>query len=260
MERERIYRILIPVTVFQEALYKGSYVKPPTKQEILDALGIDDGRLTLYEYVGDAEIIEEAPFFEGSPRGEKRVLKDENEEPKKRYMIWGNYDLGELNVWKDYLKEKGLMDENEMTQHEAIAGMNMLYFDDERQNLDKELGYQIVKYGTKGYWGGAKSGSEDATGNYLKEGSYSDNLNAILEFEKDCEYAEWYVEDGELKSRQSHHDGQVNLTYRVLTTHDIDDFELALQKNFQKAIKEYTRSLAPDVAAVYGWDIADSEQ
>lgn len=167
-----------------------------------------------------------------------------------KLMIWQNTNV-DPEDYKEFLDEEYPdLDENERL--ELVQEMNWEYLDDERANLNKELGTKIVTIADLCRWDGMRSA-------YRIE--KSTNLNSILHFDRDIEYAEWFVESGELQGIGIHHDGRNYYTYRALN-------DVIPDKAFAKimdgtaddeTLLKHTHSLAPIVADVYGWTLDEQK-
>lgn len=166
-------------------------------------------------------------------------------EKAKKLVVWQNYDVDPAD-WEDFFNEF-YPDSDEDERWQMALEQNWDYLDDERMNLDVDLPGQIVVVGTLGLWNGRVSG-------YKLE--KAKNLNGCLDFMKDCEYAEWYVEDGEFCSRQSHHDGTNYVTYRLLPDSTSDEIweKVKYGDCTSEDLMGWTESLAPYVCKVYGWE------
>lgn len=172
--------------------------------------------------------------------------------PEKR-VIWSNRDLD----IKDWIMD--LSAENPgFTKDEYIDMMykiNANYLDNERMNLDINVGDEILVIADIGLWYGRRMGYQ-----IIESGNISDCLYAS----KDCDYNEWYVDrDGEFRSTQSHHDGTHYLTYRKWKdgTNE-DDRDKLLDKIYhgfatREDIYAVTDKLGADIGKVYGWNFPD---
>ena len=155
----------------------------------------------------------------------------------KEEMAYRNEELGE-----------------EMTEDEAIDyayELNNDYLDDERMNLNVEVGGYIIAMAFRssmryGVWGGAgKKG-------YKLCGS---NVSDILTTRSDD--AEWYGDGYNIRGEFADHDGNDSVIYRVANSEDdaeriatkIYNGDISTEEQFRKA----TKSLYPYVAKVYGW-------
>ncbi len=103
-------------------------------------------------------------------------------------MIWTSDDLLNEAAKEDY----------QNYQREML--------DDERCNLNKQVDGVIIVFGDLGLWHGRRQG-------YQILGS---NIADILK--SSCEYAEWYGDGYNIRSRMTHHDGTNYVLYRVPKT------------------------------------------
>ncbi len=156
------------------------------------------------------------------------------------HIIWTN-DL-DYEDWREDL-EAEYPDLTEEQRINLMYEMNDEYFLDEQANLDKELGGQLIVYGTLGLWDGKKPVYK-----ILKE----TNLNGIMTDVRN--YTTWYVDNEEVKCKEVHHDGTNYFTYRVLKCIDEYDFEeFVYDHSFKEAIEKYTEPLGHYVSEIYGW-------
>lgn len=161
-----------------------------------------------------------------------------------KHLIWTS--TPNFDDWKDYLIEEY----NEYDEHELYDLMyerNNEYFDDEIVNLNKELGKDIVMYGTLGLWNGKHTAHR-----FLNK----TNLNEIL-YTVNGDDATWYVEGEEIKCDHIHHDGTNHYTYRVLKPeYNAFDFEeYAYEYSLSKAVNKMTEPLGHYVAEIYGFEL-----
>lgn len=162
-------------------------------------------------------------------------------ETETKHVIWQNYEINEEDWFDDYIEQHPDVYETDISVLEYATQCNEEYLEDERTNLDIKLDHPIVIFADIGLWFGRRRG-------YRVIGS---NISDCLNFEKDCDYAEWYVEDGDLKSRQTHHDGTNLLVYRELLV-DEDEFdELLYDDKFDP--EKHCRKIGNKVSEVYGW-------
>ena len=172
---------------------------------------------------------------------------------KSIHSIWQNYELN-LEDWKADLLEnrdyKGLpTDVGDDTLIEEMYELNSYFLDDERMNLNIKTEGQIVCLADIGLWDGRHRGYK----------LYGHNIGECLEFFKDCEYAEFYVDRYNFKCDQTHHDGSIFGTFRELKPELSEDQiyfflrKVAMGKATKKDVTRYTKSLAKRIKAVYGW-------
>ena len=178
------------------------------------------------------------------------ITKNPEEE---KHMIWSNLDL-DLDDWRDDLLEED-PDLTEDELYQRMIELNDDYLDDERCNLNIETGTQIIALGDLGLWYGRVSGYK-----VIESG----NIKDCLAFDKDIDYAEWYVDgDGEFKGTGIHHDGVNYYTYRAVredaTENDVDHLLELIYENraTQKDVERVTRRLGDDIGRVYGWDFPE---
>ena len=172
------------------------------------------------------------------------------------HIIWSNYDLN-LGDWIDDIKES--LDEcgvdyskwEEYKFYEEMLDLNDMYFEDEKSNLNIPTEGRIIEIADVGLWDGRRMGY-----NLLDE----HNIKACLNFKRDCEYAEWWVDShNNLRSKQTHHDGTNYILYREvkpeITSDQLDNFcwKLYRGKATSKDITKYTRAIGKQVRNVYGW-------
>ena len=77
------------------------------------------------------------------------------------------------------------------------------------------------------------------------------NLNDISS-ETCGDYVTWYVEDGEIKCDDIHHDGTNHYTYRVLKD-GISEYEADELLYDGEDIDKFTEKLGHYVDEIYGW-------
>lgn len=157
-----------------------------------------------------------------------------------KHVIWTN----EINVkdWEDDIREMYPNIEDDEI-YEVAYRENEMYFYDEKANMDKELGKPIVIIGNLGLWNGRRNGWKLTN---------KTNLNDI--FTDTCgDYVTWYVEDGEIKCEDIHHDGTNYYTYRVVKD-GISDWEFEEMMYDGKDIDELTDKLGKFACDIYGWE------
>lgn len=163
-----------------------------------------------------------------------------------RHIIWSNHDLN-FEDWKADL-QAGNPDMSEDELYDEMIRLNNEYLDDERMNLDIELDNDIVLIADVGRWNGR---------HLIICALQFRNIKDLLR--TDCDYATWYVEDGELRCNAYHHDGVNHYWYRVLRegvdAADIDFYDDP--EEGRRVILEKTESIAPVVCGVYGWEVSE---
>lgn len=172
----------------------------------------------------------------------------------KKYIVWQNYNIDpEEEDYKDFLEEYYPDVTNEEEKYYIIEELNYQYLDDERACLDILLDNDIIILADIGLWDGRRRGYEEL---------HSNNIADCLQFEKNCEYVEWYVDQyGNFKSTQSHHDGTHYLLYRAwkkdVTEEQKENVLDGLYNGSvsQRTIRRYTEGIGKYVAKVYGWRV-----
>ena len=165
-----------------------------------------------------------------------------------KHIIWSNLNIN-LEDWKDFLEEEYPNVTDEYDQYNLVSELNDEYLGDEQMNCNIHTDGRIIAIANLGFWNGRRIGYK----------LLDHNVNDCLQFEKDCDYAEFYCDRYDLKSTQHHHDGSHCITYREfrpnITSDQADNFcwKLYNGKATQNDITRYTRSLKPYVNKVYGW-------
>lgn len=163
-------------------------------------------------------------------------------------VIWQNYDLN-LDDWKGFFEEV-CPDADDDEKWDRVLEMNWEYLDDERANLNIPVENGIIAVANLGFWNRRADGWKEIGG----------NVNNCLQFFDGCDYAEFAVEDGDLKTKQTHHDGTHFVTFRKwkpgLDCYEKDVLKDAIYEGraAKELVEKYTDSLAPEVCGVYGWE------
>lgn len=171
----------------------------------------------------------------------------------KKNIIWSNYDI-DIENWKEDYKECHDLSDEEMAEvedydiYEWACNCNNDYLEDERCNLNVDIGDEIIVIGDLGLWYGWRFGYK-----VINSGNISDCLY------DDDDYCEWYCDRYDMRFKGSNHDGNNYYLYRTwaknLSENQKENF---LEKVYRgrvthKDILRYTRSIRPWVSAVYGW-------
>ena len=165
------------------------------------------------------------------------------------HIIWSNRDLN-YDDWKADL-EADYPDLSDNERYALMYEINNGYLDDERRNLDIQLGTPILLIADLGRWNGRFPGyGEIASGN-IKDCLHSD-----------MDYLTWYVDRlGDLRCDATHHDGTNHYLYRCYKP-SIRESQIDLLKEKILAgtatradITRVTRRLGDEIAKVYGLSI-----
>ena len=157
--------------------------------------------------------------------------------------LWSNtYETIE-GIEKDVLENpEDFPNADEHNAWSIACEINDDYLDDERMNLDKELGTNLVMIGRLGLWNGTRTGWKHIHGTNL-----NDIFNGTV-----GDYVTWYVEDDEIKCEDIHHDGTNYYTYRAIKS-DLSEWEFDELMAEGKNIDELTEKLGHYVAEIYGF-------
>ena len=170
--------------------------------------------------------------------------------------IWSNdvalYDFEES---RKAVSDVECISMSEVTDNAVYRYINddiCLSLDAEEENLNVQTG-RIVAFATLGLWHGKAHGSR-----ILPEQRLSAILHAACRDSE--EYTVYYdTEDGEVKARDSHHDGVNRYVFRELVSGiSPDDEEVFLELVESGAAKledvnRFTASLGPRIEPIYGW-------
>lgn len=168
----------------------------------------------------------------------------------KMYTIWSNeYDVIE-SVAKDMMEYDEILEWDHAL--DQAYEVNAESLDDEKRNLNIEVGDWIIMIADLGLWDGRYMAYKQL---------YSQNIRDCLT--GTCgDYVTWFVDDrGDLMCRDCHHDGTNLYTYRAwkpgISEEQKQNFLWKVYKGkaTRKDITRYTRKIGTYVADVYGWKV-----
>ena len=141
--------------------------------------------------------------------------------------------------------------------YDYIADELRFDYECEKSNLNKRLDGRILCYGSLGLWWGRP------TGYYILD---DDNLNAVLDCAcRDSYTYRVYFNGQDICAADGHHDGTNYYTFREIRE-DVSDeaLDAFLDRLTDGEISDadmerVTRSLAPYVCEIYGWEMAGKE-
>lgn len=177
------------------------------------------------------------------------------------FLIWSDdpYHTEDIEEYKKNMEEEmpgELDDYTDAEICERMAQESADWLDDERCNLDKELGTPIVVLVDLGLWDDRRKGWS-----YIPSGNIKDCLQGHCR--SGDSYNTFYVTpDGEFCQDEAHHDGTNHYCYRAvrdgLSEEEKDNFieSLKLGDTTEEIIMNHTQPLGPVIAEVYGWDLA----
>lgn len=170
----------------------------------------------------------------------------------KQFEIWSSWVDPEDEVWQEVISETKALNPEYWRQRGTIADLEIVtelndsYLDDEKRNLDIQLEHPILVFADLGLWSGRQNGY-----GIIESG----NIRDIFQFQvRDPSEVRWYCDGHDICCDEVHHDGTNHYKYREMMEegkirHLLDMRELP---GAGRQIWMYTRSIAGDVAKVYG--------
>jgi hypothetical protein len=156
------------------------------------------------------------------------------------------FDFDETKEEMSEVNEMPVEDISEEAVWDYINHSIENWYDDERGNLNRELDGFVVCIADLGLWDGRRSAYR----------LLDRNLNSILSYKGDT--YEVFVEDGEVKANDIHHDGVNHYVWRVLKKGVSEEetnnlLDSIVEGDAEEKIQELTDSLAPYVQEIYGF-------
>lgn len=172
----------------------------------------------------------------------------------KKFEIW-NSQIN-LEDWKDFLDEDKEANPDFYAgkdpfyaEYEAVSERIEDYLYDVRSNLDITLNHPILVIADLGRWNGRCKGYK-----LIPSGNIKDILQSSVSGQSECH---WYCDGYNIRGEESHHDGVNNYLYREIRNEDNVDRFLDMiyseKKISDHTLNYYTRSIAQDVARIYGF-------
>lgn len=164
----------------------------------------------------------------------------------KKHIIWSDYDL-DLEDWREFLQED-IPDASDEELYERMYELNADYLEDERMNLNIQVGSAIVVIAELNLWDGKKYGY-----GVINSGNIKDCLSYGLD------YTTFYLDGNDLWCDAVHHDGTNHYLFRAvkpeISEQQLENFldKIYNEKHTRKDISRYTRCLGHEIKAVYGW-------
>lgn len=171
------------------------------------------------------------------------------------YSDWWMFDwIDDEGFWEDVKYSKGMDDEEFEEEFTDDRKWQYMYdelercMDDERVNLNEDIGNTILAIGDLGLWNGRAHGYKEIKGNRI-----SDCLV------REEEFCGWWCDAHNFRARMAHHDGENRILYRRrkdnISDYQWDNFLYMIYdgKATREHISKYTTSLLPYIAKVYGW-------
>lgn len=169
----------------------------------------------------------------------------------KMHIIWTNDDFDALDDIK-----KEIMDDNpDLTEEQAMQCAYETrdeYLEDEKTNLNIDVGEEIIIIADLGLWDGRRQAYK-----LLNKTNIADCFGGTC-----GDYVTWFVDDrGDLNYRDCHHDGTNLYLYRAwkfgISETQKENFLYKVYKGraTRADITKYTRKIGTYVADVYGWKV-----
>ena len=173
----------------------------------------------------------------------------------KKRIIWSNIDLNPED-WKEDYEECAICngwDEDTSDPdnlYKYMMDTNMMYLDDERTILNRQLNGRILIIADLGLWNGRKQGYKIIEGNI-----------ANILYDSNVDFIEWYADGYNIRATAHHHDGTDYYLYREIREDRniqilLDDIYNG-RKITKAKLNYYTRSIRPYVAKIHGWKKGD---
>lgn len=178
----------------------------------------------------------------------------------RNFTIWNSQI--QIEDWRDFLKEEfpdkdpeTLLSDGEAFDLAYVT--NQEYLEDERRNLDIDMGNPIIVIGDLGLWDGRKPAVD-----ILLDGNIKDCLRSRVRAYSDCH---WYLDRyGDLRCDEAHHDGVNHYLYRMVKPTQTGKLDCRIENLVDKIMTKvltredllaYTKRLGDPIAEVYGWHI-----
>ena len=168
------------------------------------------------------------------------------------WKSYGMYSIKELEAEeqdaKEFLSENypEIEQTNEAITDEIYDNIGRWY-DDETDNLDKQLEGRILAIASMGLWNGRKTGYK----------ILDSNLNEVLTSTIGCDEKEVYFDGYNIKAEGYHHDGRNFVEYREIREgKNIDKLldKIYMNKPISRSeLNYYTKPLGKYVKQIFGW-------
>ena len=165
------------------------------------------------------------------------------------FVIWSNEYL-DWDNYRDAFEEDyfSLTDDE---KYQLMCDLNNDYLDDERRNLDIQVGTPIIVIVDIGRWDGRHTGYREIESGCIKDCLYS-QLDGVA----------WYVDaQGDLRMDGYHHDGHNYYLYRKYRQGVSEEAKENFKEKIlghtltKRDIDRVTERLGDDIAKVYGFSL-----
>lgn len=168
----------------------------------------------------------------------------------KMYVVWTNDPDAIEAIAQDIYGDDPELTDAERYDQACMDNYDQL--DDERANLNIEVGDNIIVIRNLGLWNGHRMGYK-----LLNSTNIADCLSGTC-----GDYVTWFVDDrGDLNCRDIHHDGTNMYLYRAWKPDVSDARRETLMRKIawgiatRKDITRATRRIGNYIADVYGWKV-----
>ena len=166
-----------------------------------------------------------------------------------KYIIWSNEYLDWAN-WHEAF-EKDYSNASEEKKYQLMSDLNADYLEDERREMDIQVGSPIIVIADIGRWNGRHTGYREIESGCLKDCLYTE-LDGVT----------WYVDDrGDFRMDGYHHDGHNYYLYRRYrddaTPESIEEFRSKILNHTlsEEDIDRVTVRLGDDLAKIYSFTL-----
>jgi hypothetical protein len=167
------------------------------------------------------------------------------------WKSYGMYSIKELEELEQ--SEREHLKENNFENYETTDVTDIIYeeinlwFEDETDNLNKQLDGRILAIASMGLWNGRKIGYK----------ILDNNLNEVLTSTIGCDEKEVYFDGYNIKAEGYHHDGRNYVEYReIREDKNIDKLldKIYMNKPISRSeLNYYTKPLGKYVKQIFGW-------
>ncbi len=171
------------------------------------------------------------------------------------FVIWSNEYL-DWDNYRDAFEEEDYSGLSDDEKYQLMCDLNNDYLDDERRNLDVQVGTPIIVIADIGRWDGRHTGYREISGGCIKD-CLESQLDGVT----------WYVDGrGDFRMDGYHHDGRNYYLYRKyregVSEEMIDDFKEKILDHTLTAedIDRVTARLGDDIADVYGFRLPEQRK
>lgn len=170
----------------------------------------------------------------------------------KKHVIWSS--IVDLEEWQEFFTDFEKYNDITLSENDKwqfASECNDGFLECEKENLDIELPGKIIEIGYIQTWRGKRYGYKECNTQNIADCLHS-NSRGFSE-------NEWYTDQYNMHHMETHHDGTNKTFYRMLRP-ELSDLQVENFLNMlyngkasARAIRRYTKSIAPYVRAAYGY-------